>query len=143
MAFTKYMLSRHSSAQEIKHLWKFTSSFIKPQILNFERSLILSPGPWSSLVPHCFISFGGPGESYYHYYTTIKTEDGWYKGAIDALFFESQGIALFLWELMLSMILLFLCLCLYNCCFYIRIFRLLATYMTSVLPFASIWDPYC
>jgi hypothetical protein len=39
-----------------------------------------------------------------------------------------------------SMILLFLYLCLYNCCFYIRIFRLLATYMTGVLSFASIWD---
>ena len=37
------MLSGHSAAQEIKHLWKFTSGFIEPQILNFEGSLSLSP----------------------------------------------------------------------------------------------------
>ena len=49
------MLSGHSAAQEIKHLWKFTSDFIGPQILNFERSLGLFPGPQSSLVPPCKI----------------------------------------------------------------------------------------
>ena len=32
-------------AQEIKHLRKFTSGFIGPQILNFERSLRLSRCP--------------------------------------------------------------------------------------------------
>jgi len=30
-----YMLSGHSAAQEIKHLWKVTSGFIGPQILNY------------------------------------------------------------------------------------------------------------
>jgi hypothetical protein len=40
-----YMLSGHSAAQEIKHLCKFTSGCIGPQIVNFERSLSLSPGP--------------------------------------------------------------------------------------------------
>jgi hypothetical protein len=54
------MLSEHSAAQGINHLWKFTSGFIGPQILNFARSLSLSPGPQSSLVPPCKISFGGP-----------------------------------------------------------------------------------
>ena len=54
------MLSGHSAAQEIKHLWKFTSGFIGPQILNFERSLRLSPGPQNSLVPPCIISLGCP-----------------------------------------------------------------------------------
>ena len=44
------MLSRHSAAKEIKHSRKFNSGFIGPQILNFERSLSLSPGPQSSLV---------------------------------------------------------------------------------------------
>ena len=44
------MLSRHSAAKEIKHSWKLTSGFIGPQILNFERILILSPGLQSSLV---------------------------------------------------------------------------------------------
>ena len=29
--------SGHSAAQNIKHLWTFTSGFIGPQILNFER----------------------------------------------------------------------------------------------------------
>jgi len=56
------MLSEHSAAQERKHLWKFTSSFIEPQILNFEGSLSLSLGPQSSLVPPCKISLGGPGD---------------------------------------------------------------------------------
>jgi hypothetical protein len=37
-----------------------TNGFIDPQILNFERSLSLSPGPQSSLVPPCKISLGGP-----------------------------------------------------------------------------------
>jgi hypothetical protein len=55
-----YMLSGHSAVQEINNLWKFTSGFIGPQILNFARSLSLSPGPQSSLVPPCKISFGGP-----------------------------------------------------------------------------------
>jgi hypothetical protein len=34
--------------------------FIGPQILNFERSLSLYPGPQSSFVPPCKISLGGP-----------------------------------------------------------------------------------
>ena len=34
--------------------------FIWPQILNFERSVSLSPGNQSSLVPPCKISLGGP-----------------------------------------------------------------------------------
>jgi hypothetical protein len=54
------MLYGHSAAQEINHLWKFTSGFIGPQILNFERSLSLSPGTQSSLVPPGKISLGGP-----------------------------------------------------------------------------------
>jgi len=45
----------------MKHLWKFNSGFIEPQILNFEGSLSLSPGPQSSLVPPCKMSLGGPG----------------------------------------------------------------------------------
>ena len=60
LLYVKYMLSGHSTLQEINHLWKFTSGFIGPQILNFERSLGLSLGPQSSLVPLCKISFGGP-----------------------------------------------------------------------------------
>jgi len=44
------MLPRHPAAQEIKHLWKFTSGFIGPEILGFERSLSLSPGHQSSFV---------------------------------------------------------------------------------------------
>jgi hypothetical protein len=40
-----YMLCGHSVAQEIHHLWQFTSGFIGPQILNFARSLSLSPVP--------------------------------------------------------------------------------------------------
>ena len=54
------MLSVHSAAQEIKHLWKLTSGFIEPQILNFERSLSLSPKPKSSLVSPCKIFLGVP-----------------------------------------------------------------------------------
>ena len=54
------MLSGHSAVQEINNLWKFTGGFIGPQILNFARGLSLSPGPQSSLVPPCKISFGGP-----------------------------------------------------------------------------------
>ena len=54
------MLSGHSAVQEIKHLWKFTSGFIGLQILNFERSLSLSPGPESNLVPPCKYLLGGP-----------------------------------------------------------------------------------
>jgi len=46
----KDMLCRHSAAKEIKHSWKYTSGFIGPQILKFERSLSLSPGLTSSLV---------------------------------------------------------------------------------------------
>ena len=38
-----------------------TSGFIGPQILNFERSISLSPGPQNSLVPPYKISLGGPG----------------------------------------------------------------------------------
>jgi hypothetical protein len=38
----------------------FTSGFIGPHILNFERSLSLAPGPQNSLVPACKISLGGP-----------------------------------------------------------------------------------
>ena len=34
--------------------------FIWPQILNFERSVSLSPGNQNSLVPPCKISLGGP-----------------------------------------------------------------------------------
>ena len=52
-------LSGHSAAHKIKHWWKFTSGFIGPQILNFERSLSLSPVPQSSLVPPGKIHFGG------------------------------------------------------------------------------------
>jgi hypothetical protein len=40
---------------------KFNSDFIGPQIFIFKRSLSLSPGPQSSLVPHCKNSFGGTG----------------------------------------------------------------------------------
>jgi hypothetical protein len=54
------MLSGHSAAQEIKHLWKLSSGFIEPQILNFERSLSLFPGPQISLVPPCKIYLGRP-----------------------------------------------------------------------------------
>ena len=54
------MFSEHSAAQEIKHIWKLTRSFIGPQILNFERNLNLFQGPKSSLVPPCKISLGGP-----------------------------------------------------------------------------------
>ena len=54
------MLSGHSAVQEIKHLWKFTSGFIGLQILNFERSLSLSPGPEINLVPPCKYLLGGP-----------------------------------------------------------------------------------
>ena len=54
------MLSEHFAAQEIKHLWKFSSGFIEPQILNFERNLSLFSGPQSSLVPPCKIYLGGP-----------------------------------------------------------------------------------
>jgi hypothetical protein len=39
--------------------WKFTSGFIGPQILNFERSPSLFPGPQRSLVSSCKISLGG------------------------------------------------------------------------------------
>jgi hypothetical protein len=55
------MLSGHSAAQEIKHLWKFTSGFIEPRILNFEGSLSLSLGSQSSLVLPCKIFLRGPG----------------------------------------------------------------------------------
>ena len=55
------MLSGHSAAQEIKHLWKFTSGFIGPQVLNFERSVSTDHGAQNSLVPPCKISLGGPG----------------------------------------------------------------------------------
>jgi hypothetical protein len=55
------MLSGHATAEEIKHLWKFTSGFIGPQILNFERSVNPVPGAQNSLVPPCKISLGGPG----------------------------------------------------------------------------------
>ena len=41
-----------------KHLWKFTSGFIGLQIFNFERSLNLSPGPPSSLIPPGKMSLG-------------------------------------------------------------------------------------
>ena len=58
----KYVLSGHSDTQEIKHFWKFTSGFIGPQILNFDISLSLSPGPKSSLDPSGKTSRGGPGE---------------------------------------------------------------------------------
>ena len=46
------MLSEHSAAQEIKHLWKFTSGFIEPKILNFEGSLSLSLGPQKAVLFH-------------------------------------------------------------------------------------------
>jgi hypothetical protein len=56
------MFSGHSAAQEIKHAWKLTSGFIGPKILNFERSLRLTPGPQSSLVPSYNIWLGGPAD---------------------------------------------------------------------------------
>jgi hypothetical protein len=37
---------------------------ISTQILNFERSLSLSPEPQSNLVPSCKISLGGPDQKY-------------------------------------------------------------------------------
>ena len=37
---------------------------ISTQILNFERSLSLSPEPQSSLVPSCNISLGGPDQNH-------------------------------------------------------------------------------
>ena len=42
-----------------------TSGFIGPQILNFERSLSLYPGPNNSLVSPCKISLGGPAYPIY------------------------------------------------------------------------------
>ena len=62
----KYTLSGHSAARGIKHLWKFISGFIGPQILNFERSLSLSPGPQSSHVPPCKISLGGSDGQFFN-----------------------------------------------------------------------------
>jgi hypothetical protein len=56
----KYMLSGHSAAHEIKHIWKLTSGFFGPQILNFERSFSLYPGPQSSLVLPCKFSLWWP-----------------------------------------------------------------------------------
>ena len=55
----KYMLSEHSVAQEIKHLCKFTSGFMGPQI---------------SLVPPCKISVGGMKTTYnvVSYYVHLK-----------------------------------------------------------------------
>ena len=43
--FLVYLEAKASAARELKHLWKFTSGFIEPPILNFEISLSLSPGP--------------------------------------------------------------------------------------------------
>ena len=40
----------------------FSFNFFSTQFLNFEKSFSLSPGPQSSLVPHCKISFEGPGD---------------------------------------------------------------------------------
>ena len=66
----KNMKIVYSAAQEIKHIWKLTSGFIGPQILSFERSLSMSPGPqkaalfrlahfsWS-FACFCDISLGG------------------------------------------------------------------------------------
>jgi len=56
------MLSGHSAAQEIKHMWKLTTRFIGSQIPNFERSLSLSPEPQSSLVPPYKLSLGGSAQ---------------------------------------------------------------------------------
>jgi len=44
----------------IDHHSHLHCGFIWPQILNFERSVSLSPGHQSSLVPPCKISLGGP-----------------------------------------------------------------------------------
>ena len=41
---------------------------LAPQILNFERSLSLSPGPQSSLVPHWKICVGGREQKYIYLY---------------------------------------------------------------------------
>jgi len=48
---------------ENKAFMKFASGFIGPQILNFERSLSLSPGPQSCHVPPCNISLGSSSRS--------------------------------------------------------------------------------
>jgi len=64
------MLSGYSAAQEIKHLWKFTGGFIEPQILNFERSLSLSPLPKSSLASF-LLEAHTPTKSRYKQRTTI------------------------------------------------------------------------
>ena len=69
-----YMLSGHSAAQEITHLWRITSGFIGPQILNFERKLSLSPGTQSDLVSPCKISLGGPGNTDRRMSDTFPTE---------------------------------------------------------------------
>jgi hypothetical protein len=42
---------------------KVYQCFIGPQILNFERTLSLSPDPQSSLISIGKISLGGPGKS--------------------------------------------------------------------------------
>jgi len=54
-------------------LWKFTSGFIGLQIFNFERSLSLSPGPQSSLVPPCKMSLGGHDGYNIAFWITFKT----------------------------------------------------------------------
>jgi hypothetical protein len=46
----KNMKIVYSAAQEIKHIWKLTSGFIGPQILSFERSLSMSPGPQKAVL---------------------------------------------------------------------------------------------
>ena len=40
--------------------WFFHLIFFSTQFLNFEKRFSLSPGPQSSLVPHCKISLQGP-----------------------------------------------------------------------------------
>ena len=49
-----------------------TNGFIGPQILNFERSLSLSPGPQRCFVPPCKISLGGPGKERNEYFTEMN-----------------------------------------------------------------------
>ena len=51
--YIKSMLSGHSAAQEIQQFGKFTSGFIGPQILNFEKSFGLFMGQ-QSILPFCW-----------------------------------------------------------------------------------------
>ena len=74
----KYMLSGHSAAQEIKHLLKYTSGFIGPKILNFERSFSLSRGPKAVLFRLAkFLSEALQWELYITT-NTMHSSMGWY-----------------------------------------------------------------